>query len=74
MHLFGSVLTINCIEESSSCKLKITLNYYYPEIQDIAPWLPASQRKMAEKNFKKVISNVSSKARYSYIMPLFWRK
>jgi len=77
-----SVPIINCVGESSSFQFEaqksilITLNYYYQQIQGIDPSLPASQCKMAEKikNNKKKTSNVSSKTRYSYIMPLFWHK
>lgn len=51
----------------------ITLNYYYQQSQDIFPWLPVSQRKMAEKK-REDDYNFSSKTLYSYIMLLFWRK
>ena len=51
----------------------ITLNYHYQQSQDIFPFLPVSQRKMAEKK-KENDYNFSSKTLNGYIMFLFWRK
>ena len=51
----------------------ITLNYYHPQSQDIFPFLPVSQRKMAEKK-EENDHNFSSKTLNGYIMFLFWRK